>query len=131
MKQKTLRNTALRNAILKIFAARKKPLTIMELTDLLAEEGFFPNKTTLYRQMETLTAIGKLHQVTLASGVMHYELATHHHHHFVCTDCNQTLCVEDADLEKQIIALEQKLKQRGLAVEEHHFSMSGLCKNCI
>ncbi len=131
MIKKTFRNTALRNTILEIFSRSEKPLSIVELTELLAKNDFFPNKTTLYRQMETLCATKKLQQVSLAaSSSMHYELASQHHHHFVCTDCNQTLCVEDSDLEKQIASLEQKLSLNGLKVQAHHFSIAGLCENC-
>ncbi len=132
MIQKPSRNTALRQTILDIFQNEQRPLTIPELTKLLDQRGFSPNKTSLYRQMETLSESGNIQKVTLTSNVAHFELAEHHHHHhFVCTDCSSTICLEDESLEAEIAAMEQRLQKQGLTVHEHQFSLAGICNKCL
>lgn len=128
--KKLLRNTALREALLAIFRNEKRPLTIPELTEMLAKKAFFPNKTSLYRQIETLSKSGVLQRVTLVTDIAHFEYVDYHHHHFVCRECNETACVNDEELERSIADVEEKLRQQGITIEDHQFSFTGVCKKC-
>lgn len=125
-----MRETPLLKAVIKIFKAKHQPLSVPELQEQLKIQDLTPNKTTLYRLLERLQAAGTIESVLLDHGVAHYELKTHHHHHFTCTDCQHVKCLVDPELEAQIHQLENQLEAKGLQVQSHQFSLSGQCAQC-
>jgi len=129
--QKNLRKSALRAAVLEIFSHAKTPLTVPLLQEALKKKKFSPNKTSLYRHLDTLVELGDIEELMLESSITHYELKRRHHHHFVCESCEKIECLEDAQLEKNIHSLENALKKKGLSARHHQFSFSGLCKSCL
>ncbi|MCF7906186.1 transcriptional repressor [Candidatus Gracilibacteria bacterium] len=131
MKKTTLRKSALRTAMMDIFSHAKAPLTVPSLQEALKKKKLSPNKTSLYRHLDTLVSLGALEELVLESSVTHYELQRHHHHHFVCESCEKIECLEDSQLEKSIHALEDTLKKKGLSAQKHQFSFSGTCKSCL
>jgi Fur family zinc uptake transcriptional regulator len=130
LQEKKLKKTPLRIALLEIFEAKKQPLTIADMERLLGENNFSPNQTSLYRQVETLSTANILQMVALKNGVTHYELQTHHHHHFICEECESTKCIDDENLETHIHTLEKKLETMGIRVSSHQFSLRGKCPKC-
>lgn len=124
------RLTPVRKAILQIFDDQKAPLTISEIQKLLEEKNLFPNKTTLYRQMEMLVKLRLIESVALKDSIAHYEKKTSHHHHFICTDCKDIVCIEDENLEQSTKRLEQNLEKNGFRVQGHHFFLEGKCQKC-
>lgn len=129
-REKKLKKTPLRLAILEVFSGKTEPITIAELQEELKKLDFFPNITSLYRQIETLGKAEILETVMLKSDVAHYEIQQEHHHHFLCTKCERITCVHNGSLEKEIHAFEEKLNQSGIQIAAHHFSFSGRCQKC-
>lgn len=125
-----MKSTPLLTTTLEILERHAKPLSVPVLLELLDDRGLQPNKTTLYRMLERLVEQGKVESVLLSDKTAHYELKRGHHHHFVCQDCDDIQCVENAGLEKQIHYLEDQLKASGLQVKQHQFSISGCCQSC-
>lgn len=126
-----MRNTPIRAAIIDIFNATTCPLTVSEIKSLLAKRKLFPNKTTLYRQIDFLLRNELVQKFHFQEAVTHYEKTNNHHHHFVCNDCSAISCIEDEKLEQSVRDLENALQKSGLQITSHEFSMSGLCKTCI
>ena len=124
-----MRNTPLKKAVLNILKQQGKPVSVPELLLFLKKENLSPNKTSLYRLFEKLKEEEMIEETLLDSRVAFYEWKSNdHHHHFVCEKCKTTHCVEDKPLEEATRQLEQKLKTKGLSVQSHQFSFSGLCK---
>lgn len=130
LRKSGLRITPLRKEIFSIYHKKKSPMTIPDLQNILGNNNFFPNTTTLYRQMETLVKKKFFQKISLSSERNHYELITHHHHHFTCTTCKQITCIDDQEIEKKIYSLEEKMKKKGFITLEHIFSLSGTCNTC-
>lgn len=130
LREKELKKTPLRIALLQIFSAEKSPFSVAEIEKKLAKKKLFPNKTSLYRQMETLEEKNILSKTIFTNGVAHYEMHADHHHHFQCDGCQKIECIHDRDIEDAIHALEHELQKKGLSHLSHHFSLSGMCKNC-
>ncbi len=130
LREKKLKKTPLRVAILEVFSEKKEPITILDLQKKLHQKNFFPNQTSLYRQIETLVESSVLHSVMLKNSTAYYELQAHHHHHFICEKCNAIECIEDKSLENQVHILEKKLKNQGLQISSHQFSFHGKCRLC-
>jgi len=125
-----MRITPVRKGILDILEEKNTPLTIVEIQGFLKEKELFPNKTTLYRQMETLIENNIIESVSLKNAVVHYEKKTSHHHHFFCNDCEDIVCIESEDFEKSTKALEKSLQKNGFLVQRHTFSLEGKCQKC-
>lgn len=123
-----LRKTKTRSLLFETLAGAKAPLAVPELLVLFARQKFFPNKTTLYREIEQLVSLGILAKVQLSSERVSYELAKDHHHHFICQSCERvtklTFC------ETTIQTLEETLIKMGKTVTGHTFELFGLCENC-
>ena len=126
-----MRKTPLLQTVVQILKTEARPLSVPMLLTLLPKQGYTPNKTTLYRMLENLAEEGAVQEVVLDSATKYYELQTHHHHHFRCQQCNTIRCISDSALESQIHALEEKLATQGLQVDQHHFSLSGKCDDCL
>ena len=92
------------------------------------------SQSSVYRNSTELVEAGVIK--CLASGKDHnrFELDDSiigHHHHFVCSDCGD---IEDfhvsEPLEKEILALEAELINKGLSVQGHTLDIQGRCKQC-
>lgn len=128
--EKGLRRTPLRKAIVRALEQYGKPLDIPGLQAKLKDNGIKPDRTSLYRQMQTLEGCGIVTPVDI-DGPMTYELTHgHHHHHFVCRVCAGVQCVPTPQMEPSLHALEEDLKRKGIRVESHRFSLQGVCGEC-
>lgn len=97
-----LRVTHQRVAVLKALSRARAPISHPELADRLADQGL--DRSTVYRNLLTLTEVGVLVRAELGDHVWRYELpkkghiADHGlHPHLVCADCGTVQCLpEDA-----------------------------------
>ena len=121
-----------RKAIVEVLANAGRPLTLDEV--LLFKSDSNLAQSSVYRNSTELVEAGVIK--CLASGKDHnrFELDDSiigHHHHFVCSDCGD---IEDfhvsEPLEKEILALEAELINKGLSVQGHTLDIQGRCKQC-
>ena len=129
IKKHKLKYSYLREIIIDILKHYKKPITPPKLLKHI-QSKININKTSLYRQLETLSQKQIINKVMLHTNIAHFELSTHHHHHMVCEKCDSIECIADDHLEESIHTIEQKLQKKGLTIHNHHFSLSGLCQDC-
>ena len=61
----------------------------MRLETMQAELADEVDFSTVYRNVQQLVAAGTVKKVVLDSKVVVYELASHHHDHFVCDVCQR------------------------------------------
>ncbi len=92
--------------------------------------GLRPNKTTLYRQLETLVKHDVVDVVILGPKVQLFELKKGHHHHFVCSTCKDVLDLESESVESAFQQFEQQLRQEGFTVQKHELTFFGACASC-
>ena len=124
-----LRKTKTRLALFQAFYDASAPLTIKALLRLFARAALLVDKTTVYREVEKLVALGVLRTVQLTPRTISYELASHdHHHHFACTNCDFVTDVvfPEASIQKT----EALLETEGMLITNHSLEFFGLCKNC-
>lgn len=127
---KKTRSSSLREQLLQVFQEQKKPLSVPEIQSLLEKKELTPHKTSLYRQLETMSEQSVLQSIVLDSGVAYFELQKHHHHHFVCNSCKKIECFENEMLENAIHLLEASFQKLGASIFEHQFSFRGKCAKC-
>ncbi len=124
-----LKKSRARLLLFSFFAQSHQPAAIPEILGWCETHDALPNKTTLYREIESLVKQGIVRAVQLAPRKTSYELAHHeHHHHFVCTNCED---VTDVRLpEGSIEKTERLLGEAGAIVTHHTLEFFGLCQSC-
>jgi Fe2+ or Zn2+ uptake regulation protein len=93
LKQAGYRNSTVRNAIIDAIT------TSCEMFDASSIIQAVPkvDKVTVYRTLETLSALDIIHPTLVRDGSQFYELHTpKHHHHAMCTACTTQECIDCA-----------------------------------
>jgi Fur family ferric uptake transcriptional regulator len=112
-----LRATAGRSAVVELLGRQSCLLTAQEIADSLRDEGSAGSTATVYRALETLYELGLVRRFE-ADGVARYEPVDpsgDHHHHIVLED-GDVVPFEDAELERVIAGLGDRL---GMVVTSH------------
>lgn len=100
--------------------------------DILRSIDYKINKTTIYRNLSSMSDKGLIKEVRIDTEKAYYELADlPHHHHFVCESCGEIKEVSSKNLEEKILDVEEKLVKQGLNVRSHDLEFYGNCIRCI
>jgi Fe2+ or Zn2+ uptake regulation protein len=99
LRQKGLRITANRRAILKVLLSAEGPLSLQQIQVAAVEHGLDgnpPDFVTVFRMMNLLEELQLAHKVNLGRASRHYEMTDSRHHcdYLVCTDCGQVTPLE-------------------------------------
>jgi Fur family ferric uptake transcriptional regulator len=128
----------LRRNNLSITESRRKILSLFLNTpdalahgDIERKAGEKFDRVTVYRTLQTFVEKGMIHTIPTAENGVLYALCKdctegHHHDdhvHFVCTECNSTICLDD------VVSPEMHLPQ-GYLVQNVQVVINGLCKSC-
>ncbi|GAA2530953.1 hypothetical protein GCM10010398_14970 [Streptomyces fimbriatus] len=84
-----LRCTLSRLRVLTLLSASDLHLSITEVCEQLTRAGGAVHPTTVYRTLETLTAVGVTHAV-YGPGPTRYGITGDPHHHTVCQQCGMS-----------------------------------------
>jgi Fur family transcriptional regulator, ferric uptake regulator len=125
---KNLSLTESRKKILSLFLRDNDALTHGDI-EKRAGEKF--DRVTAYRTLQTFVEKGIIHTIPTEDNAVLYALckdcAEGHHHddhvHFVCTNCNTTICLDD------VVSPAFDLPA-GYAAESGNVIIKGICKNC-
>jgi Fur family transcriptional regulator, ferric uptake regulator len=90
IKDKNLKFTPAREAILEIFSNASKPLSYEDIKDKLKMD-----KATFYRNMTTFEHEGIISGFESTDKKKYYELSKTLHAHFICSKCQTVKCLED------------------------------------
>ena len=130
LKNKGYRFSAVRNYILTSLDNNKRPLSVFDLQKLLKAEKLIVNKTTVYRELNSLKKEGIILEIQLKGNKRWYELsARDHHHHIICTECDRVEDFAGCDSDNLI---NKALKQAPdfAKITNHTVDFFGLCKSC-
>jgi Fur family ferric uptake transcriptional regulator len=129
LREQGLKITKYKVALIELFLALKKPLAVSDILDELAKKSMHPNKTTIYREIDSLESQGHIKSIDFGDEKKRYELSSQdHHHHLICQNCN---FVEDIVLEDDLTEIEKKVKKSSnFKIESHSLEFFGRCSNC-
>ncbi len=121
------RLTKARKEIVNLFQSQHKPLSALEVKQILTKRNVHVNRTTVYRELWFLKEKGILQEISFGEGKSRFEIITAHcHHHLVCNNCGG---IEDIIVdEDSLIQAVQKNSQ--FTVERHLIEFFGVCANC-
>ena len=129
LKRQTLSVTESRKRILQLFLEQPGALSH---GDIEKRAGEMFDRVTIYRTLQTFVDRGLIHTIPSADNAIRYALCKdecgdgHHRHehiHFVCTECEQTFCLEE--VVTPVIRL-----PKGYSTDQIEILVQGKCKQC-
>jgi Fur family ferric uptake transcriptional regulator len=121
------KSTRQREAIGKILAGARGPLTVAEILGQARADVACLGIATVYRNLKKMADLGQVRDVVLPDGQVRYEARREgHHHHFHCRSCQRTWCQDFCP-----VGLPDGASlPSGFLVESHELVMYGLCRAC-
>jgi Fe2+ or Zn2+ uptake regulation protein len=119
-----LRTSAGRTAVVELLGRQSCLLTAQEIADGLREQGSAGSTATVYRALETLHELGLVRRFD-SDGLARYEPVDpsgDHHHHILLEPSGDVVPFDDAELERAIAGIGQRL---GLVVTSHEVILRG------
>jgi Fur family ferric uptake transcriptional regulator len=119
-----------RQAILELLDEQECALSAVEIQRALHGRRRAASRASIYRVMEELEAVGVVQKVEVGQGIVRYEpvrVGSGHHHHLVCERCGRLQPFTDADLERAISRLSDRVP---LEVSVHEIVIRGACRVC-
>lgn len=134
LRENSLRLTKIRKILVESLIKSSRPLTAIEIKLVLQQQNVLCNKTTIYREIQTLLKCDVLKELDFGEGKKRYEIQSSHHHHLVCQSCN-IICEINLDLthfEKQLLILQNKISSNlDFKINQHYLEFYGYCKSCL
>jgi len=129
LKDKGLKATPRRNAIITIFLNNSGHLTPEDVWRRLSKEFSKCGLPSVYRNLEILVECGILTKIQQFDRKKHYALCSsaindEHHHHIVCVKCGKVEDIKEC-------ALETKKYINGYKVLNHFVQVNGICEECL
>ncbi len=129
LKQSGLSVTDSRKKILELFLESNGALAHADIEK--KTEAIF-NRVTVYRTLQTFVEKGIIHSIPTTDNSILYALCKHncqagHHHdnhvHFICTKCNNTICLDDVTVPEVKLPAKFTKLQSAMVV-------TGVCGSC-
>jgi len=128
LRQNGHRLTGARQAILEALVASGGHVSADELVDLVREAAPGVGRMTVYRTLDLLHELSLIRPVYQGTGAAHYVLMEDgHHHHLVCTACQQVFEFDDCVAQEIGRALSDRFD---FQIEGHLLEFYGLCPDC-
>ena len=123
-----MRNTPVRRAVTEIFKSTPAPLSLQELHHRVRRQLPTTAYSTIYRLADKLEHEGHISRVDWRERGSRFEWSDRpHHHHIVCSDCGQSVDLDDRDLGFS----ERRIESRtGFRVKHHSIELEGTCVDC-
>ena len=126
LRQKRLKVTSARLAVLEVLANSRHPLTHAEVQAVLKDQVIDPS--SIFRNLHDLAEVGLVNRTELGDHVWRFELVQDNHAgshpHFVCEDCGSVTCLPEAALE-----LDAQRKVEGVGTISQVL-LKGQCEDC-
>ena len=119
-----------RTAVVEHLGTQACAVSAHEVEAALRASGRTVGRASVYRVLEQLEALKLLWSLDVGDGTTRYELAHpsgEHHHHLVCDTCGAVTPFEDAELERTIARVSERMP---FTVDEHHIVLHGQCSSC-
>ena len=122
------RLTAQRVIILEALRNSAHTVTAQDLFERLRRKHPYLGRATVFRNLDALVEVGLAQRFERAGHVYAYAgCSPEHHHHLVCSRCDQAIEVDEA----VVAPLVQQLDDRyGFSVEHSALDFYGVCAGC-
>jgi Fur family ferric uptake transcriptional regulator len=122
-----------RQAVLELLDRQPCALSAIEIEDTLRHASPRPrsvSRASIYRILDELEALGLVARLEVGQNIVRFEAVREghgHHHHLVCNRCGAITPFTDAELERTIRHVSERVP---LEVTEHEIVLHGACNDC-
>jgi Fe2+ or Zn2+ uptake regulation protein len=134
LKKRGYRSSINRESIITVLNKAEKPLTVSDIYERVdrassKKDAQEIDQSTVYRIIESLTKEGFVKVINLLEGNNRYELERgDHHHHLVCTECED---ITPIHMGSHLKETEHDIeKSTGYDITSHSLEFFGICPNC-
>ncbi len=129
LRQKDLRLTEARAAIVEAALARAGHYPIEDLIADLKARGIRGSKATVYRTLPLLAEAGIVRHAIVAGTAKSYEttFGREHHDHLICNGCSKVI---EFEFEAFEILQREVAGRYGFRLDDHHHELVGTCPEC-
>jgi len=129
---KKYRSAPIREAICDSLKQVNEPVDYNQIERYFVQNNIKANKTTIYRQLDSLLEVGYISELDFGEGKKRYELKKKHHHHLLCTNCKKVECIDlDSEVCEKLHKLENSfLRKNKFKIKSHMLEFFGLCGLC-
>lgn len=123
VKRKTIQRSLVLDAVNKL----QNHATADEIYDAIIMEHPHISKATVYRNLNTLSAMGEIRKLEIPGGADRYDHRVHNHCHIKCEKCNR---IFDVDMD-YISGLENNIRDvGGFDLTGYDIIFRGICPEC-
>jgi len=129
-KEKGIKNTKQRFAVIKVLEKHRKPMSAEEIYDTLMREGIDINLSTIYRILDTFHEKEIVVKTSLYDDKKtHFDLKRDEHtHYLICTKCKCKVALSSCPFK----TIEAELKAKtDFIITGHKIEIYGCCPKCI
>jgi len=129
LKDRGLRYTSQREAILEAFLSAKKHITVEDLYSIVRKKNPHIGYATVHRNLKFLSECGIADEIKIGNNRARFELhyEREHHDHLICLKCGAFIEVHDEKIEM----LQNKLAEANDFIPQRHkLEIYGICRNC-
>lgn len=127
LKEKNVRMTSQRHAILAYLVDGNRHPTVNEIYDDLKEEFPTMSVATIYNNLNFFKEAGILQELPFGDGSSRFDLTTIDHYHTICRVCGK---IEDFHYPALKASSELQEELNEFKVEKYNLELIGLCKEC-
>jgi Fur family ferric uptake transcriptional regulator len=116
--------------VLEVFLQTESHVTIAELVELLAQNGWNLKPEFVRETMKLMCRFGFAHQSDFNNGLIRYEHRHlgQHHDHMICTKCRKIIEFKEDRLEELQIKV---AATQGFHMLQHKMEIYGICADCL
>lgn len=102
--------------------------TADEIFNLVKEENSKINRSTVYRNIDTLSELDLLYKTIASNGTALVKLrcCSQHHHHLICDKCGTIVVYDNCDTKNYKAFADAK----GFELTGHILELHGICSKC-
>lgn len=125
--------THLTKELVHVFRMKKKPLSASEILKAFNKMNFFPNPSSLYRQLKRLSEVKMIDATIFSDGTKRYcmESEKDHHHHFECKKCGEVANIPFSHCKSLMKKITGELSRQKLTMTAHTITLEGFCAKCL
>jgi Fur family ferric uptake transcriptional regulator len=129
LREKSLRNSDVREAIVRTVMSRREHFDIDELTAEVRRQGIDASTATVYRALPLLIEAGLIQPTLLSGEKRRYEAAfqREHHDHLICARCGR---VVEFQFEAFEVLQDEVAAKYGFQLTAHYHELIGVCATC-
>ena len=128
LREKGMRITPQRVAVLKTLIGNNEHLSAESIYDRVRADYPMIGLATVYKTIAMLKEMGEITELNFDNGCALFDgNGSAPHPHFICTQCNTVIDIEDKDLKNLPADIAQKT---GYQIINYRLDFFGICPNC-